>query len=43
MATGWLPVTFFIHGIEKAGMITIIVASPKAATRIWTTGSTWAL
>ena len=43
MATGWLPVTIFIHGIVNAGMITIIVARPKAATMIWTTGSTWAL
>ena len=32
-----------IHGIENAGMITIIVARPKAATRIWTTESTFAL
>ena len=43
MATGSLPVTFFIHGIVNAGMMTIIVARPKAATRIWTTGSTCAL
>ena len=43
MATGSLPVTLFIHGIVNAGMITIIVARPRAATRIWTMGATLAL